>query len=83
MQTLITIIVYLANILSIIIVVDALLSWVLPPFNPFRAALGRVLSPIYAPIRRIVPALGGMDFTPIVALLLIQVIQQIAVSVLR
>lgn len=83
MQILLTIIVSLANILSIIIVVDALLSWVLPPFNPFRQALGRILNPIYSPIRRIVPALGGMDFTPIVALILIQVIQQITVSIIR
>jgi YggT family protein len=65
------------------VVVDSLLSWVLSPLHPIRETLGRILQPIYAPVRRIVPPLGGMDFTPIVVLLLIYVIQQIAITLLR
>lgn len=83
MQILLTIIITIANFLSILIVADAILSWILPPFNPIRAALGRILQPLYAPIRRVVPSLGGMDFTPIVALLLIQVIEQVLTIALR
>lgn len=73
----------LANVLTIVIIVDTLLSWVLPPFHPVRAALGRVLQPLYAPIRRVIPPMGMMDITPIVLLLLVQVITQIAGSILR
>ncbi len=73
----------LANILTILIIVDTLLSWVLPPFHPIREALGRVLQPMYAPIRRVIPPLGAMDITPLVLLLLVQVIAQIAGTILR
>lgn len=80
---LLTIITVLANILTILIIVDSLLSWVLAPFHPIRAALGRVLQPMYAPIRRVIPPLGMMDITPLVLLLLVQVVSQIAASLLR
>lgn len=73
----------LANILTILIIVDTLLSWVLPPLHPIREALGRVLQPLYAPIRRVIPPMGMMDITPLILLLLVQVIAQIAGSILR
>jgi YggT family protein len=82
-RMLLVIITTLAQILSIVIIVDTLLSWVLPPLHPVREALGRVLQPLYAPIRRVIPPLGMMDITPIVLLLLVQVIAQIAASILR
>lgn len=82
-QAFLVVISTLANILSLLVVVDSLLSWVLSPLHPIRETLGRILQPIYAPVRRIVPPLGGMDFTPIVVLLLIYVIQQIAITLLR
>lgn len=78
-----TVIVVIANIITLVIIVDTLLSWVLSPFHPVREALGRILQPIYAPIRKIIPPIGMMDFTPLILLLLVQVIEQIAVSLLR
>jgi YggT family protein len=79
---LLIIITTLANVLTILIIVDTLLSWVLQPFHPIRAALGRVLQPLYTPIRRVIPPLGMMDISPLVLLLLVQVIAQIAASIL-
>lgn len=78
-----TIITILANIITILVIVDTLLSWVLAPFHPIREALGRVLQPLYAPIRRVIPPMGMMDFTPLVLLILVQVVVQIAASLLR
>ncbi len=73
----------IANILTLVIIVDTLLSWVLSPFHPVREALGRILQPIYTPIRKIIPPIGMMDFTPLILLLVVQVVEQIAVSLLR
>ncbi len=73
----------IANIFSLLIIVDVILSWILPPMHPARETFGRILQPIYSPIRRIVPPLGGMDFSPIILLIVIQVIVQIAATILR
>ena len=72
--------------LSIVIIGQAILSW-LVAFNvinthndfvrAFLYALDRITAPLYRPIRRILPDFGGLDFSPIVILLIIWVLQQL------
>lgn len=69
------------EILSILIIADALLSFILPPYHPIREALGRILNPLYAPIRKILPAPGGFDFSPIILLLLVQFLVRLLTSI--
>lgn len=80
---LLTIINTLAYLITIIVLIDTLLSWVLPPFHPIREFFGRILHPLYAPIRRVIPPMGMMDITPLVLVLLVQVVARIATSILR
>ena len=75
---------FLLNGLIILIIGQAILSW-LVAFNVintrsdgmrrFLMALDRMTDPIYRPIRRILPDFGGIDFSPLVVLLLIKAIQ--------
>lgn len=45
-----------ANILSLIIIVDVLAGWVIPnPYHPFRQAVHNLVEPMVAPIRRFLP----------------------------
>ncbi len=71
----------IGQVLSLVIIANSLLSFVLPPYHPVREGLGRVLNPIYAPIRRVIPTAGMLDFTPIVALILIQLLVMILTSI--
>jgi len=60
---------------SVVIIVGALLSWVSPdPANPVVRAIYGISEPLLAPFRRIVPLIGGLDLSPIVALFCFQVI---------
>lgn len=73
----------LLDVLWWIIIVQAILSWLLA-FNvlntgsqgvrSFAVALDRITSPLYRPIRALLPDFGGLDFSPLVVLILIQVI---------
>lgn len=76
------IVVTIGEVLSIIIIIDALLSFVMPPSHPVREALGRILQPLYAPIRRFLPQTGMFDFSPIILLILIQVIVSLITSII-
>lgn len=77
------IVLLLLNILSIVVIVQVILSW-LVAFNvvnlhqPFVRALytgmDRITEPLYRPIRRLMPDFGGIDFSPIVLILLIRVV---------
>jgi YggT family protein len=72
--------VYLANlinfvcqILSIIIIANAVLYFFMSPFHPVRQTLDRIVNPMLAPIRRIVPLVGMIDLSPLILLIIIQV----------
>ena len=79
----------LFEILSILILVDVLGSWILASrtklpdvIYTILAVVHRITSPIMEPIRRVIPPLGGLDMSPIIALVGLQVIQRLLVSVL-
>lgn len=60
---------------SLVIIVGALLSWVSPdPYNPVVQAIYGISEPLLSPFRRFIPPLGGIDITPIAALLCFQLL---------
>lgn len=73
-------------VLSLIIIAQAIFSW-LVAFNVVNTssnfvrvtwqALDRLTEPLYRPVRRIMPDFGGIDFSPLVVLLLIWVISRL------
>ncbi len=76
----------LLRVVSYIIIAQAILSW-LVAFNvinthsdfmrSFLTALDRITEPLYRPIRRVLPDFGGIDFSPLVALLIIIAVQML------
>lgn len=82
----------LLRVASYIIIAQAIISW-LVAFNvintnsdfvrQFLGALERITAPLYRPIRRILPDFGGIDFSPIVVLLLIYVLRILLAGVAR
>jgi YggT family protein len=74
------------QMLSFVIIASAIMSWlvafdVVNYRNRFVYQLGRFLDgvtdPMLRPLRRIVPLLGGVDITPVIALLAIWFLQQV------
>ena len=58
---------------TLIIIVGALLSWVSPdPYNPIVQTIYGISEPLLTPFRRIIPNLGGIDITPIIAIICFQ-----------
>ena len=68
----------LVALLAIAILVRALLSWIRPdPRNPVVQALDAITEPILQPLRQVMPRFGGIDLTPMVAIILLSVIASI------
>ncbi len=71
-------------LLSLAILARVLLSWVrVSPYHPVVEFLYQITEPILAPLRRIIPPVGMMDISPIIAMLLLQIIQQVLVEIIR
>jgi YggT family protein len=52
------------------------------PYHPIRRAIDSVVEPMLAPIRRIVPLVGMLDFSPIILIILIQVLSNLIIRFL-
>ncbi len=65
----------LCEVLTMAIFIRVIVSWFSPrPTNMLAVILYRVTEPILAPLRRIIPKAGPFDFTPMVAIILLQLI---------
>jgi YggT family protein len=72
------------TLLSLAILARVLLSWVrVSPYHPAVDFLYRITEPILAPLRRAIPPIGMVDISPVIALILLQIVQQILVAIIR
>ena len=73
------------NILIILLVVRALISWVSPdPYNPIVQFLYRATEPILRLVRRLIPFRSRIDFSPMIAIVILYCIQSFLIqSLLR
>lgn len=76
----------LLSVLTWIIIIQVILSWLFAfnVLNPgssglrrFVDALDRLTAPLYRPIRAVLPDFGGIDFSPLVLLLLIRIVDML------
>lgn len=82
---------FLANFVNLLfsalyfaILVRILLTWVpMSQDNAIVRLLNQITEPILAPARRIIPPMGGIDFSPMVVLLVLYIGQRLLVSLLR
>src|SRR6476619_7810535 len=84
--SLFSIVIMLLNVLWWIIIVQAILSWLFafhvlnlssPVVRNIATALDRMTAPLYRPIRKLLPDFGGLDFSPLVVLLVIQILRKL------
>jgi YggT family protein len=85
-STLIRVIQTLLSVYSLLIVVRSFLGMMMDPSHPAVRFIRQITEPVLAPIRRIVPPIqagaGYVDVSPMVALLLLWVLERIVVSIL-
>lgn len=79
---LIKIIQTLGSLLMVIVVVDILLSYFVSPYNKIRVILDSIVNPLLSPIRKVVPSIGGLDFSAVILIMLIQVVEWLLIALL-
>ena len=88
MGSLVQILLFIINIVWFIVIAHVIMSWLIG-FNVLNRhqplvwqiwnGLERVLEPIYGPIRRVLPSMGGLDLSPLVLIVILYALQTILV----
>ncbi|HEX7557105.1 MAG TPA: YggT family protein [Leptolinea sp.] len=71
---------YFFRVLSFVVIVDVLLSYFMNPYHPVRAFLDRIVEPLLNPIRRVMPTIAGLDFSPLVLIVILQILDSVLIS---
>lgn len=82
MELILPIIRILFTVLTWLVIINAVLSYFLSPYHPLKMTLNRLVEPMLAPIRRIMPQTGMIDFSPLVLIILLQLIEFILTQIL-
>ncbi len=87
MQLLLNIVQSIGQVLSVLVLASVILSYFLPATNPIRLFIDRIVDPMLDPIRRIVKPFGSLDFSPVILMIAIYLIEwvltQIIVAAMR
>ena len=83
MSTLVQVINLFAEILILLVILSAILSYFMDPYHPVRRGVDNIVEPLLAPIRRVIPPLGVIDISPLILILLIQLASRLVIGLLQ
>jgi YggT family protein len=62
------------RLIGFLIIVYVVLSYFMDPYHPIREWVDRLVKPMLRPIRRVIPTVGMFDFSPLILLILVQLL---------
>jgi YggT family protein len=69
-----------ANLFIFLVIADSVISFFLSPYHPVRLTMDRIVNPFLAPIRHIVPLIGTLDLSPLILIILVEILARALVS---
>jgi len=80
---------YLLNIINIIVqiitllvIIKVFLSYFMSPYHPLRLNLDRIVEPMLRPIRSVIPTMGMLDLSPLILIVIVQILGRVISSIL-
>jgi YggT family protein len=70
------------QLVILVVIIQTILTYFLSPYHPIRQMIDRFVEPMLLPIRRVLPPLGMLDFSPLVLIILLEVIDSVLQRVL-
>ncbi len=78
------ILINIVDLYSLVVFVAVILSWVkLPPDNPVAGFVNSMTEPVLSRIRQALPPMGGLDFSPMILLVGLQMLKAFLIGSLR
>lgn len=68
-----------AELLTIVVIVKVIVSYFVDPSHKIRYILDQMVDPMLMPIRKLIPDSMGLDFSPIILIVLIRIVQVVLI----
>jgi YggT family protein len=72
----------ISEVIFWLVVAHVILSYFMSPYHPIRATIDRLVNPMLDPIRRVVPLIGMFDISPIILIILVQLISRFLMALI-
>ncbi len=73
----------IVTLITVLLILNVLASFVLDPWHPARRFLNQLAEPLLRPFRGLLPPVGMFDFTIMLALIVIQILGQLVILLIR
>jgi len=73
---------FIVQLITLLVIVKVFLSYFMSPYHPLRYNIDRIIDPLLNPIRRMIPSIGMLDISPIILIIIIQLLGRVIVSLL-
>lgn len=70
------------QIITLLVIVKVILSYFMSPYHPVREFIDRLVEPLLSPLRRVIPPMGMFDFTPIILIVILQILRTILINLI-
>jgi YggT family protein len=70
------------QLVILVVIIQTVLTYFLSPYHPIRQLIDRFVEPMLMPIRRVLPSLGMLDFSPLVLIILLEVLDSVLQRIL-
>jgi YggT family protein len=72
---------WITELITLLVIMQVVLSYFMSPFHPVRQFIDRIVEPMLRPIRRLLPQTAMIDFSPLVLIILLQVLSGVLKSI--
>jgi YggT family protein len=69
-------------LITLLVILQVILSYFMSPYHPVRQTVDSIVEPLLSPIRRIMPQTGMLDFSPMVLIILVQIVARLLIGLL-
>jgi YggT family protein len=72
----------IVQLITLLVIIKVFLSYFMSPYHPVRLNIDRVVEPMLRPLRQIIPPIGMLDISPIVLIVVLQILGRLIISIL-
>lgn len=73
---------FFVQLITLLVIIKVFLSYFMSPYHPVRSYVDRFVDPLLRPVRRFIPPIGMIDLSPIILLIIVQILGRILISLL-